>query len=144
MLWLAKCLFCSLRNDLAFELDFGFPLHRSIIPQWNFWDPPLLWLRDRCRQRTLYTVSNSPMNIIDTFRFSFFLTQHNHLLRLFGDGSNQTSSSSKLIHAQKIEPLTVSELNQYVLSADPQVIERNIFNQSAKSHTLLFNSTCWL
>ena len=82
------------------------------------------------------------MNIIDTFRFSFFLTQHNHLLRLFGDGSNQTSSSSKLIHAQKIEPLTVSELNQYVLSADPQVIERNIFNQSAKSHTLLFNSTC--
>ncbi|CAN6846008.1 unnamed protein product [Brassica oleracea var. botrytis] len=42
---------------------------------------------------------------------------------LFGDGSNQISSSSKLIHAQKIVPLTVSELNQYVLSADPQVIE---------------------
>ncbi|CAF1915936.1 unnamed protein product [Brassica oleracea] len=39
------------------------------------------------------------------------------------NGSNQISSSSKLIHAQKIVPLTVSELNQYVLSADPQVIE---------------------
>ncbi|CAN6977499.1 unnamed protein product, partial [Brassica rapa subsp. trilocularis] len=52
--------------------------------------------------------------------------------QLFGDGSNQTSSSSKLIHAQKLEALTISELNQYVLSADPQVIERNIFNQSAK------------
>ncbi|CAN7135530.1 unnamed protein product [Brassica rapa subsp. narinosa] len=43
--------------------------------------------------------------------------------KLFRDGSNQTASSSKLIHAQTIEPLTVSELNQSVLTADPQIIE---------------------
>ncbi|KAF3587892.1 hypothetical protein F2Q69_00029816 [Brassica cretica] len=42
---------------------------------------------------------------------------------LFGDGLNQTGTSSKLLHAQKIEPITVSELNQYVLTADPQTIE---------------------
>ncbi|KAF2559494.1 hypothetical protein F2Q68_00015979 [Brassica cretica] len=41
---------------------------------------------------------------------------------LFGDGLNQTGTSSKL-HAQKIEPITLSELNQYVLTADPQTIE---------------------
>ncbi|KAL0649360.1 hypothetical protein Bca4012_092051 [Brassica carinata] len=35
----------------------------------------------------------------------------------------QSGSSSKVIHAQKIEPMTVSELNQFVLTADPQVIE---------------------
>ncbi|CAN6882598.1 unnamed protein product, partial [Brassica oleracea] len=38
-------------------------------------------------------------------------------------GLNQTGTSSKLLHAQKIEPITVSELNQYVLTADPQTIE---------------------
>ena len=43
------------------------------------------------------------------------------LCSLFGDGLNQTGTSSKLLHAQKIEPITVSELNQYVLTADPQV-----------------------
>ncbi|CAN6812219.1 unnamed protein product [Brassica oleracea var. botrytis] len=37
------------------------------------------------------------------------------------NGLNQTGTSSKLLHAQKIEPITVSEVNQYVLTADPQM-----------------------
>ncbi|KAL0788509.1 hypothetical protein Bca101_004755 [Brassica carinata] len=35
---------------------------------------------------------------------------------LFGDGLNQTGTSSKLLHAQKIEPITVSEVNHAVAS----------------------------
>ncbi|KAG5410671.1 hypothetical protein IGI04_006990, partial [Brassica rapa subsp. trilocularis] len=42
--------------------------------------------------------------------------------KLIGDGSNQTPSSSKLLHAQKIEPLTISELNKYVITSEPQII----------------------
>ena len=41
--------------------------------------------------------------------------------RLVGDGANASSSKSEVVSAQKIEPLTVAELNQYVLAADPQV-----------------------
>ncbi|KAG2277201.1 hypothetical protein Bca4012_042523 [Brassica carinata] len=33
---------------------------------------------------------------------------------------NQSASTSKLVHAQKIEPLTLSELNQYVLTSASQ------------------------
>ncbi|CAN6884201.1 unnamed protein product [Brassica oleracea] len=40
--------------------------------------------------------------------------------KLIGDGSDQTPSSSKLPHAQKIEPLTISKLNQYVITSEPQ------------------------
>ncbi|CAF2025083.1 unnamed protein product [Brassica napus] len=40
--------------------------------------------------------------------------------KLTGDGTYQTTSSSKLVHAQKVEPLTIAELNQYVIIADPQ------------------------
>lgn len=43
--------------------------------------------------------------------------------KLTGDGTYQTTSSSKLVHVQMVEPLTVAELNQYVIIADPQVIE---------------------
>ncbi|KAG2270938.1 hypothetical protein Bca52824_065493 [Brassica carinata] len=43
-----------------------------------------------------------------------------NLFRLIGDGSDQTPSSSKLPHAQKIEPLTISKLNQYVITSEPQ------------------------
>ncbi|CAH8316954.1 unnamed protein product [Eruca vesicaria subsp. sativa] len=46
-----------------------------------------------------------------------------HFERLVGDGSNASSSSSKVVPAQKIGPLTIAELNQYVLTADPQIIE---------------------
>ncbi|CAF1920723.1 unnamed protein product [Brassica napus] len=40
-----------------------------------------------------------------------------------GVDPDQSGSSSKVVHAQKIEPMTVSELNQFVLTADPQIIE---------------------
>ncbi|CDY18487.1 BnaA01g27080D [Brassica napus] len=38
-------------------------------------------------------------------------------------GTDQSGSSSKVVHAQKIEPMTVSELNQFIFTADPQIIE---------------------
>ena len=41
--------------------------------------------------------------------------------RLPGGGADETGSSSKVVHAQKIEPLTVADLNEFVLSAEPQV-----------------------
>ncbi|CAN6972484.1 unnamed protein product, partial [Brassica rapa subsp. trilocularis] len=40
-----------------------------------------------------------------------------------GVGTDQGGSSSKVVHAQKIEPLTVAELNKFVISGDPQIIE---------------------
>ncbi|KAL0661453.1 hypothetical protein Bca4012_098290 [Brassica carinata] len=43
--------------------------------------------------------------------------------RLPGGETDDTGSSSKVVHAQKIEPLTVAELNEFVLSGDPQIIE---------------------
>ncbi|KAL0898407.1 hypothetical protein Bca101_082368 [Brassica carinata] len=45
--------------------------------------------------------------------------------RVFFDcgGTDQEGSSSKVVHAQKIEPLTIAELNQFVITADPQIIE---------------------
>ncbi|KAJ4890810.1 Uncharacterized protein Rs2_30558 [Raphanus sativus] len=38
-------------------------------------------------------------------------------------GMEQMRTKSKVILAQKIEPLTVAELNQYVLAADPHTIK---------------------
>ncbi|CAH8388462.1 unnamed protein product [Eruca vesicaria subsp. sativa] len=38
-------------------------------------------------------------------------------------GVDQEGSSSKVVHAQKIEPLTIKELNDFVLTGDPQIIE---------------------
>ncbi|KAG2305033.1 hypothetical protein Bca52824_033684 [Brassica carinata] len=43
--------------------------------------------------------------------------------RLPGGGADQGGSSTKVIHAQKIEPLTIAELDNFVLTGDPQVIE---------------------
>ncbi|KAG5378223.1 hypothetical protein IGI04_026065, partial [Brassica rapa subsp. trilocularis] len=40
-----------------------------------------------------------------------------------GGGTGQSASSSKVDHAQKIEPLNVSELNQFVVTSEPQIIE---------------------
>ncbi|KAG2312261.1 hypothetical protein Bca52824_023818 [Brassica carinata] len=45
------------------------------------------------------------------------------LQSLPGHGAEHTASSSKVVHAQKIEPLTVSELNQFIITADSQIIE---------------------
>ena len=52
----------------------------------------------------------------------YFLTviQHLSLNRLTGEGTYETTSSSKVVYAQK-EALIVSELKQYVIAADPQV-----------------------
>ncbi|CAN6860061.1 unnamed protein product [Brassica oleracea] len=43
--------------------------------------------------------------------------------RLPGGGTYQGESSTKMVHAQKIEPLTIAELNNFVLTGDPQIIE---------------------
>lgn len=43
--------------------------------------------------------------------------------RLTSAGTEHGASSSKVVHAQKIEPLTVSELNQFVMTAEPQTID---------------------
>ncbi|KAL0733358.1 hypothetical protein Bca4012_009568 [Brassica carinata] len=43
--------------------------------------------------------------------------------RLPGGGRDEAGSSSKVVHAQKIESLTIDELNQFVISAEPQIIE---------------------
>ncbi|KAG5411423.1 hypothetical protein IGI04_007742 [Brassica rapa subsp. trilocularis] len=40
-----------------------------------------------------------------------------------GGGTDQSASSSKVVQAQKIEPIHVSELNQFVVTAEPQIIE---------------------
>ncbi|KAG2307846.1 hypothetical protein Bca52824_027594 [Brassica carinata] len=40
-----------------------------------------------------------------------------------GGGTDQSGSSPKVVHAQKIEPLTVAEINQYFITGDPQIIE---------------------
>ncbi|CAH8346934.1 unnamed protein product [Eruca vesicaria subsp. sativa] len=47
---------------------------------------------------------------------------HN-LKRFPGGGADQEGSSSKVVHSQKIEPLSIKELNDFVLTGDPQVIE---------------------
>ncbi|KAJ4906013.1 hypothetical protein Rs2_09671 [Raphanus sativus] len=38
-------------------------------------------------------------------------------------GADQPTPSSKVVHAQKIEPLTVSELNQFIITAETHIIE---------------------
>ncbi|XP_013595992.1 PREDICTED: uncharacterized protein LOC106304139 [Brassica oleracea var. oleracea] len=42
--------------------------------------------------------------------------------KLTGEGTYETTSSSKVVYAQK-EALIASELKQYVIAADPQIIE---------------------
>ncbi|CAN7125839.1 unnamed protein product [Brassica rapa subsp. narinosa] len=42
---------------------------------------------------------------------------------LRGHGADQKASSSNVVHAQKIEPLTAAELNQFTVTADSQIIE---------------------
>ncbi|CAF2075329.1 unnamed protein product [Brassica napus] len=40
-----------------------------------------------------------------------------------GHGAVPRGSTSKVVHAQKIEPMTISELNQFIITADSQIIE---------------------
>ncbi|WZZ34176.1 hypothetical protein YC2023_017583 [Brassica napus] len=52
------------------------------------------------------------------------LSEQKHLTdKLPGGGTDQGESSTKMVHAQKIEPLTIAELNNFVLTGDPQIIE---------------------
>lgn len=51
------------------------------------------------------------------------MQENNFFDKLPGHGSEHTSSSSKVVHAQKIEPMTVSELNQFVITSESQIIE---------------------
>ena len=38
-----------------------------------------------------------------------------------GHGADPGSSISKVVHAQKVEPMTISELNKFITTADSQV-----------------------
>ncbi|CAN7094749.1 replication protein A 70 kDa DNA-binding subunit A [Brassica rapa] len=40
-----------------------------------------------------------------------------------GHGADPGSSISKVVHAQKVEPMTISELNKFITTADSQIIE---------------------
>ncbi|CAN6873090.1 unnamed protein product [Brassica oleracea] len=40
-----------------------------------------------------------------------------------GHGADPGSSTSKVVHAQKVEPMTISELNKFITTADSQIIE---------------------
>ncbi|KAF3499707.1 hypothetical protein F2Q69_00041159 [Brassica cretica] len=60
--------------------------------------------------------------------------------KLVGDGANASSSKSKVVSAQKIEPLTVAELNQYVLAADPHAEVTSL--QSEKGWCYIGCSKC--
>nr|VDC81641.1 unnamed protein product [Brassica rapa] len=40
-----------------------------------------------------------------------------------GHGAVPGESTSKVVHAQKIEPMTLSELNQFIITAESQIIE---------------------
>ncbi|CAH8340569.1 unnamed protein product [Eruca vesicaria subsp. sativa] len=47
---------------------------------------------------------------------------YNRQVFLFpGGGADQAGSSSKVVHAQKIDPLTIKEFNDFVLTGDPQL-----------------------
>ncbi|KAL0706742.1 hypothetical protein Bca4012_073168 [Brassica carinata] len=63
---------------------------------------------------SLTTPVNVCVSLFDGLAFAF----HS---KLDSYGSEpKTPSSSKLPHAQKIEPLTISKLNQYVITSEPQ------------------------
>ncbi|KAJ0254281.1 hypothetical protein HA466_0108070 [Hirschfeldia incana] len=48
--------------------------------------------------------------------------------KLATDGSGSSKTPTKILHAQKIETLTVSELNEYVITEEPQVHAILFFN----------------
>ncbi|KAH0884567.1 hypothetical protein HID58_060663 [Brassica napus] len=43
--------------------------------------------------------------------------------KLATDGSGSEKNPTKMLHAQKVETLTVSELNEYVITGEPQIID---------------------
>ena len=48
-------------------------------------------------------------------------------IRLATDGSGSEKNPTKMLHAQKVETLTVSELNEYVITGEPQVLCFSIY-----------------
>nr|VDD44516.1 unnamed protein product [Brassica oleracea] len=72
-------------------------------------------------QRVMLTLRvESDVNVCVSLFDSLAVAFHT---KLQGGGADETGSSSKVVLAQKIEPLTVAELNEFVLSAEPQIIE---------------------
>ncbi|KAF2572385.1 hypothetical protein F2Q70_00005133 [Brassica cretica] len=43
--------------------------------------------------------------------------------KVFDTSEDLGAFTSKVVHAQKIEPMTISELNQFIITADSQIIE---------------------
>lgn len=56
------------------------------------------------------------LSVKDSMKTKYLL-----LIQVVWGWFNQPASISKLVHAQKIKPLTLSELNQYVLTSASQV-----------------------
>ncbi|CDY29582.1 BnaA03g54270D [Brassica napus] len=74
-------------------------------------------------QRVMLTLRlESDVNVCVSLQ-ELFLSQASILKILPDVGTEQSGSSSKVVHAQKIELLTVAELTQFVISGDPQIIE---------------------
>ncbi|KAF2549531.1 hypothetical protein F2Q70_00021579 [Brassica cretica] len=51
------------------------------------------------------------------------MRQRQRPITRLANGTEQASTASKVVHAQKIEPLTVSALNEYVITANPKITE---------------------
>lgn len=76
--------------------------------------------KDRLERRDLcFIIYTRYFGSLYSIPFDAFSVLSNY--RLQGGGADETGSSSKVVLAQKIEPLTVAELNEFVLSAEPQV-----------------------
>ncbi|KAL0828129.1 hypothetical protein Bca101_051807 [Brassica carinata] len=63
----------------------------------------------------LVTSINPKLSVKDSMKSKYLLQ-----IQVVWGWFNQPASTSKLVHAQKIEPLTLSELNQYVLTSASQ------------------------
>ncbi|CAN6893554.1 unnamed protein product [Brassica oleracea] len=78
--------------------------------------------KDRLERRDLWFIIYSRyFGSLYSIPFDVFSLLSSYILPC--GGADETGSSSKVVHAQKIEPLTVAELNEFVLSAEPRIIE---------------------
>ncbi|KAH0898353.1 hypothetical protein HID58_047921, partial [Brassica napus] len=65
--------------------------------------------------KPISTVTLRQLSVKDSMKSKYLLQ-----IQVVWGWFNQSASTSKLVHAQKIEPLTLSELNQYVLTSASQ------------------------
>ncbi|KAL0663886.1 hypothetical protein Bca4012_100723 [Brassica carinata] len=65
--------------------------------------------------KPISTVTLRQLSVKDSMKSKYLLQ-----IQVVWGWFNQPASTSKLVHAQKIEPLTLSELNQYVLTSASQ------------------------